>query len=272
MKVVKAMDCKACRKEIEEAIKDEPRSAKALAHLESCARCRVYNQEQNALRELVASLGTITAPNDFDWRLRARLAADRGGAYRQRFRRGFAPGLPAIGLAASFVLLIAAAVFFKQADVRLNPGTIDVANAPARSVAETRATASVKSQEVNSGAVVNSVAVNTTKSSAVNRLRVARATQTRNPKVETRAPELTVAANANPSLRSNDFSSTAAQVVSLFSIPVRTPAQPLRVLLDEGRGTMRTVALQPVTFGSQKILERGGAASSGLDTGADEVW
>jgi hypothetical protein len=126
---------------------------------------------------------------------------------------------------------------------------------------------------VNNAAEVNGVdAVNTTKASAGSRLlRVARATQGRSSRVEPRAPELTATA-ANGAVHSNDFSSSAAPVVSLFSIPVRTPAQPLRVLLDEGRGTMRTVALQPVTFGSQKILERGAVANATADTGTEEIW
>jgi len=275
MKVVKAMDCKACRNEIEDAQRDERPGELAQAHLESCERCRIFHEERSALRELVSSLGTVAAPGDFDWKLRARLASDKRGAYQRRLREGFAPGLPAIGLAASFVLLVAVAVLFKQADVRLSPGQIEMANVPAKSVLETPAGDSVKVVEVNGGATVNSVAtVNTTKASAMNRpTRGARATQTRSSRVEPRAPQLTAsAAAANASLRSNDFSSSAAPVVSLFSIPVRTPAQPLRVLLDEGRGTMRTVALQPVTFGSQKILERGGVAKGMEQQSAEEIW
>ena len=275
MKVIKAMDCKACRNEIEDALGDERPSELAQRHLESCERCRLFQEERSALRELMSSLGTINAPNDFDWKLRARIAADERGAYRRRLRGGFAPGLPAIGLAASFVLLVAVAVLFKQSDVRLNPGRVEVATVPAKSVVETPVRDSVKINESNGGAAVDSVArVNATKASAGNRtVRAARATQARSVRVEPGAPELRASAAAvNPSLRSNDFSSSAAPVVSLFSRPVRTPAQPLKVLLDEGRGTMRTVALQPVTFGSQKILERGGAAKGMEQQGTDEVW
>lgn len=275
MKVIKAMDCKACRNEIEDARRDERPSELAQAHLASCERCRLFQEGRSSLRELVSSLGTIAAPGDFDWKLRARINADKRGAYRRRLRAGFAPGLPAIGLAASFVLLVAAAVLFKQADVRLNPGQVEMANVPAKSVVKTPVPDSVKIDEVNGAATINSVAaVNTTNASAGNRPpRGARAMQNRSSRVEPRAPELTAsAAAANPSLRSNDFSSSAAPVVSLFSIPVRTPAQPLRVLLDEGRGTMRTVALQPVTFGSQKILERGGVAKGVEQQSVEEIW
>ncbi|HEY6190615.1 MAG TPA: hypothetical protein VIW80_23385 [Pyrinomonadaceae bacterium] len=267
------MDCKACRNEIEDRLREERPSEEARAHLESCERCRTFNHERSALRELVSSLGTVSAPGDFDWKLRARLAADQRGAYRRRFRQGFAPGLPAIGLAASFVLLVAAAVLFKQADMRPKPMPVEVASVPASSREGTPVSDSVKIPEVNNAAEVNGVdAVNTTKASAGSRLlRVARATQGRSSRVEPRAPELTATA-ANGAVHSNDFSSSAAPVVSLFSIPVRTPAQPLRVLLDEGRGTMRTVALQPVTFGSQKILERGAVANATADTGTEEIW
>lgn len=274
MKVIKAMDCKACRNEIEDARQDERPSALAQAHLESCVRCRIFQEERSALRELVSSLGTVNAPGDFEWKLRARIHADGRGAYHRRLRKGFAPGLPAIGLAASFVLLVAAAVLFKQADVRTNPGGVEMANVPVKRVLDAPVNNSVKIDEVNGAATVNSVAtVNTTKTSAGNRpQRGARAAQARSSRVESRAPEMTAAAAVNRSLRSNDFSSSAAPVVSLFSIPVRTPAQPLRVLLDEGRGTMRTVALQPVTFGSQKILERGSGAKGMEQQSAEEIW
>lgn len=273
MKVIKAMDCKACRNEIEDARWDERPSELAQSHLESCVRCRIFQEERSALRELVSSLGTVNAPGDFEWKLRARIHADGRGAYRRRLRKGFAPGLPAIGLAASFVLLVAAAVLFKQADVHMNPGRVEMANVPVKSVLDAPVNNSVKIDEVNGAATVNSVAVvNRTKTSAGNRpQRGALATQARSSRVEPRAPEMTAAA-VNRSLRSNDFSSSAAPVVSLFSIPVRTPAQPLKVLLDEGRGTMRTVALQPVTFGSQKILERGGVAKGTEQQSAEEIW
>jgi hypothetical protein len=277
MKVVKAMDCKACRNEIEDARHGERPSAEALAHMESCARCRIFGEERNALRELISSLqGEVSAPTDFDWRLRARLAADKGHARRFGFRHGYAPGLPAIGLAASFVLLIAAAALFKQADVRMTPSPVELASAPAKNVADTPTNSDTgKLSEVNTAAPpIGEAVISSTKTTTGGRLHVARAAQSgRSSRSEQRAPELTAAATTvNPSLHSNDFSSSAAPVVSLFSIPVRTPAQPLRVLLDEGRGTMRTVALQSVTFGSQKILEHRWTAASGPDTSAEEVW
>ncbi|HEX8143264.1 MAG TPA: hypothetical protein VF553_11755 [Pyrinomonadaceae bacterium] len=270
------MDCKACRKEIEEAAAKERPGAGALAHLESCAACRTFSEEQCALRELVSSLGTISAPGDFDWRLRARLAAEKQGTPGRSFLKGFAPGLPAIGLAASFALLIAAAILFRQADRQVNPpSAVSTADRTATKAAQMPGDDSVTSPEIASVAVAaaptdgGAATGAETKSSAGSRVRSARAVQVKSARAETRAPVLT--AVNNPSLRAKDFSSGVAPVVTLFPVPVRTPTQSLRVLLDEGRGTTRTVALQPVTFGAQKILERG-ASASGTETSAEEIW
>ena len=71
-------------------------------------------EERLALRRLVGALGTVPAPPDFDFRLRARLAAVKGANDHRLARHGFAPGHAAIALAASFALVVALAVAFKQ--------------------------------------------------------------------------------------------------------------------------------------------------------------
>jgi hypothetical protein len=271
------MDCQGCRREIEDAARGERLRAEeaALAHLESCASCRAFRAERDALRELVSSVGTVAAPPDFDWKLRARLAAEKRGNHRQYFRRGFAPGLPAIALAASFALLIAAAVHFKQAGTEsLKPNTlVETVSVPATNevaVADANSGRPVRSADGQSDGVATT---NTPKSPEVNRLRGVRAIQVKSYRVAVGAPAPVTASNNTPA-RSNDFSSSAAPVITLFSVPVRTPTQPVKVLLDEGRGGLRTVALQAVTFGSQEILRRssGGDAPSRPDQSAEEIW
>ena len=51
-------------------------STAATEHLRECAACREFHEQQTKLRQIVGSLGTVDAPADFDFRLRARLAAD----------------------------------------------------------------------------------------------------------------------------------------------------------------------------------------------------
>lgn len=271
MRMMKAIDCKACRNEIEDAASGEHLRAAALRHLETCARCRSFQKQRQALRELVSSsLGTtIAAPHDFEWRLRARLNADKRSEQRRpRLWPGSAPGAQAIALAASFVLVIGIAVLLKQTTAERSGAGLPVE------------TASAKDAKASSGTVGGSVNLaladdapssdgsraNLTRNRLTqSRLRGARFLSVKSPRVKTE-----MAASAASSTRlpvSNDFSSRAAPVINLFSVPVRPPSQTVKVLLDEGRGTMRTVSLQPVTFGSQAILERRGDEGAG-----DDIW
>src|SRR5215211_8396577 len=84
-------NCGVVRQELDELMLDEECSSSAAAHLRECAECREFHQQQTRLRQIVGSLGTVAAPADFDFRLRARLANDSSSAaYWQFGRRGFA--------------------------------------------------------------------------------------------------------------------------------------------------------------------------------------
>ncbi|HYY59580.1 MAG TPA: hypothetical protein VE842_19785 [Pyrinomonadaceae bacterium] len=264
------MDCKACRNEIEEAAPGARVAAGALAHLASCERCRAFREERLALIELVSSLGTVAAPHDFDWRLRARLASEKR-SYRYRLWPGVAPGTPAIALAASFALLIGVAVLLKQADNRL------IATPP-QELAAVTSVAEDPDDDLNgsskaAGAFAYGAGTTAAPQASTGNspLRGApRPPRSKGSRGEARATAPTEARRFPPS-RSNDFSSSAAPVVTLFSVPVSSPSQPVKVLLDEGRGVMRTVSLQPVTFGSQEIFGRR-VVSRRPTPGTEEIW
>ncbi|MBA3767002.1 MAG: hypothetical protein H0W99_08450 [Acidobacteria bacterium] len=265
---MRAIDCKASRNEIEHAALGAPSSAAALAHLESCARCRDFSDERQALRELVSSSVTVAeAPHDFEWRLRARLAADRRCESRPRLRLGYAPGAQAIALAASFALIIGIAVLLKQTGTQRSPARFPVATANGNetNVIATSTGRSAGLSEVADTSPGEGGRINMTNPLANNRFRGSRAPGLKSSRVKTEMVA-SAAAASNRSLRSNDFSSSAAPVVTLYSVALRAPSPSVKVLLDEGRGTMRTVSLQPVTFGSQAILERR------ADKSADEIW
>ena len=67
-------NCEVIRQELDELMLDENSSAAVTEHLRECAACREFNEKQTKLRQIVGSLGTVSAPPDFDFRLRARLA------------------------------------------------------------------------------------------------------------------------------------------------------------------------------------------------------
>jgi hypothetical protein len=216
----------------------------------------------------------VVAPLDFDWKLRARLAAEKSAGSNGRFPLSLAPGIPAIAFAALFVLLIAAAVYWKQArPVRLGPEpSVATLNQPAPNAVATEDKDSASPARSDGRMVATA---NAQKPVAARRQRVATGAQVKSPRAGGEAQAGMVAAAPRGDVRSNDFSSSAAPVITLFPVPVRTPSQPVKVLLDEGSGTLRTVSLQPVTFGSQEILRRSANSSDAADRlnrSVEDIW
>src|SRR5689334_19451543 len=105
-------DCKAYRREIEEAVEGRPASADARAHLALCRACGDALRERERLRALVGGLGRVEAPADFEFRLRARMAASKidGGHKRFGGARWFYSFAP-FAVAACFVVVSATLYF-----------------------------------------------------------------------------------------------------------------------------------------------------------------
>ena len=108
------MNCQICRIEIEELETGAHLSDQARAHLHVCHVCRAFHDERQALKKLVGSLETVSAPPDFDFRLRARINAAKSAGNHRPSWRSFVASAPALGLAASFVLLVAGFVLYNQ--------------------------------------------------------------------------------------------------------------------------------------------------------------
>src|SRR5215217_9052680 len=84
-------NCEVIRRELDELMPGAACSAAATEHLRECASCREFHGQQTKLRQIVGSLGTVEAPADFDFRLRARLAQSNGSPVYWTFaRRGLA--------------------------------------------------------------------------------------------------------------------------------------------------------------------------------------
>ena len=104
-------DCKAYREEIEELAGVGRLSLEARAHVNACEACRQLEQERASLRRLVAGLGRVEAPADFEFRLRARMAAARAAARRNPLRPVY--GFASLAVAALF-LLVSASLYVRQ--------------------------------------------------------------------------------------------------------------------------------------------------------------
>ena len=235
-------NCEVIRREIEELSLNEEFSATAASHLETCAECREFHRQQTKLRQIVGSLGTVNAPADFDFRLRARLAAD---ADRPTFRFWT---VTVRGLATAAVLVVfgVGAVMIWQR-TQTPPATTTIAVAPqqpSQPSESPRREGSDASSLAHDREPFTVVADNTTPPRRVDRPRASKQKQ---------------------SISAVDFSNEGATVVSNTRPAVDTPTifpieaslQSLKVSLDDGRGNARTISFPTVSFGSQRVLTSG---------------
>jgi hypothetical protein len=233
----------------------------------------------------VGSLGMVAAPADFDYRLRARLAASNNARHRGLFRFLPAPGVPAIALAASFAVLVAAAAVF-QHGIPAGPGAPErgqlaaaatTAPGPAFTASASQPLASApKDASANMDGSKNTpAAIKNLESMSKNlttELRARnRASRSLKPGDERIVPAAANAVAVGPASSSLESSSRPASVISLVAVQVPTADQPLRVSLEDRRGTTRTVSLQPVTFGSQELIRRN-SASRVLASSPKGIW
>jgi hypothetical protein len=231
-------NCEVIRQELDELMLDETSSARVVEHLRECAACREFNEKQTRLRQIVGSLGTVSAPPDFDFRLRARLANDAGSAtfhFWPLARRGLA--FVAVLLVFVMGALVVRSVFNRPQENKQVASTDQHNNTPA------------PPQSVQTAAPTQepTVALPTSESSPERRPQVVR--------------------NERPSrikrpLVAEDFSNERAPVYNgrepagTFEVmPLDSSLQSFKVSLDDGRGNARTISVPSISFGSQRMLQ-----------------
>ena len=237
--------CEAIRLELDELMLGEAYSSAAGAHLRECAACREFQEKQTKLRQIVGSLGTVSAPADFDFRLRARLANESNNA-ASLWQFAF----PRRGFAVAVVLLVFATGAFLVRNVWNKPpvteqqaATVDQPQVPqppqpAPSVEEP--------QRENPGAQM--LAGNPVK----------------RPNVSKNERSSPVVSKPKRSLVAEDFSSERAEVIrgtdafSAFeAIPLDASLQSFKVSVDDGLGNARTISVPAISFGSQRTVKTG---------------
>jgi hypothetical protein len=268
---VKIMSCQSYRIEIEEMEATTRPSGEMAVHLSACAECHAFYSERQSLRQLMKELEMVAAPADFDFRLRARLAASNGAGNHRSSWRSFVFSAPAIGLTASLILLGVAATAFYN---RSQPAPI-VAGRPAEVVRQKTeqpdktGSASTPVEIVNPKA--SPVATNKkTESPGIASVPNANQ-QSRAGNGQTNSPRKQMPATPNSGQRlSNDLAASGARVITpyaqpspaiigaspLLEVSVRSKSQPLKIDLDDRSGVKRTVTLEPVVFGSQDLIGR----------------
>jgi hypothetical protein len=240
---MKDRQCELIRRELEEAALNDEFRATAASHLETCADCREFHRQQTKLRQIVGSLGTVNAPADFDFRLRARLAAD---ADKPGFRFWT---MTVRGLATAAVLVVfgVGAVMIWQRTQEPPPATIAVApQQPPQTIEPLpRDDGNRNASSLAHGREpLPAIADNTTPPRKLDR---------------SRAPK------QKQPITAVDFSNEGASVVSntrfaadtAAVFPIETSLQSLKVSLDDGRGNARTISFPTVSFGQQRVLTTG---------------
>jgi len=229
-------NCKLVRRELDELMLGEAWSAAATEHLRDCAECREFHVQQTKLRKIVGSLGTVEAPADFDFRLRARLAKGASSApiYWRLVRSGMV-------VAAMAVVVLMGVVVVRDA-MRQGENIGEVARKPEvlQPVKPDQAPPVVP-EEKQPDHVVADVTPAT-----IRKIRPVQPDYKKRP----------LSSFAISSTRASVLNGTVPAGMST-AFPIDSSAQSITVSLEDGRGNAKTISVPTVSFGSQRIVQSG---------------
>lgn len=221
---------------------DETCSTTAVEHLRECSACREFHEKQTKLRQIVGSLGTVAAPADFDFRLRARLANESSSA-ASHFNFVAWPVLR-LGFAAAALLLLFATGAVLVRNIMNRPAAVE-------NMAKDSTTPVVREKPKPPEVVT-----------ANNHEDVTPLPTVRQKTFPPRRPALVAIRNKQP-LATRELSSTGAQVIgstepvgmsTAFSIDASS-VQYFKVSVDDGRGNAKTISVPTISFGSQRLMQ-----------------
>jgi len=235
-------NCKEIRRELDELMLDDDYGVRVSTHLRECSECRDFEEKHIKLRQIVGSLGTVAAPADFDFKLRARLANEnRTSSFHFSSLFGF--GQRTAAIATALVLLVAAIVFAGYWGTK-KTRTETIAGTPVSAPHDTPPSPLPKPSEVvtpKQEAVAGIPAQHVTSTDG--------RTNNNKSRIKTRQ------------LASTEFSSQVAPRITPDSsteteqvFPIDASQQSLRVSLFDKKGNPKTISLPPVSFGSQRVV------------------
>jgi hypothetical protein len=272
------MNCRRCQFEIEELESSGRLSESARAHLSACQTCRAFHDERQSLRRLIGGLGAVSAPPDFDFQLRARLAAAKETG-RNRFSwRALVASAPAIGLAASFALLVAGVLIYTR--TKVDPSATEnqsvvIVQEPKPEQSNVASPRPDKGTDAipspSSEGVVKVTGVpKRSRSGGVSAVRNSARRESSQPGANNQ-PIITteMAVSPAPQIVPGTASAFNAGMNPVVELPVRSAAHPMRVFIDDRSGAKRSVTLAPVIFGSQDLTGRN---TQRIATTSQGIW
>ena len=290
------MNCQKCKIEIEDR---DPRrellSGAAEAHMAACASCRLFGEERLALRRLVGRLEAVSAPADFDFRMRARMAAERGvGAQTARRATwfGFSPAALSWPLAACLALIISASLYFQPRRANEPAEAATAAKAIPSRAEQARGAEAAAAARSPQLPVADSVPSSMGRPSNETGQGVVTASLKSSPNPErrriysTRPAERIVSESASAltehsistSLMGSATPRAAGGIAprsegALIPVQLDAPEGQLKVLLRDTSGGARTISVDSVSFGSRDVMGRPGATYTRASLSTNQgVW
>jgi len=259
--MMKWMECRATRQEIDEG--GGRLSAQALRHVASCAQCLAFQNERARLRELLTSLEPVTAPADFDFRLRARIAAQTEKLGLRSFFGGFALSTPAMAVAALVIVALGGSIVWIKQRGAKQASTVAV-NSTSQVKVRNSTTADNLPQSKQADVPDSATPASTkgTNADAPNYLVQGRKLQFRDPGLsQSGRSSRDLSASSAPSLK---------QGQNPGAVYVSAPVKPMVLSLQDNNGATRRISLPPVSFGSQRLLV--GSRVAPVSPANDRVW
>ncbi|MDQ1559142.1 MAG: hypothetical protein QOD32_2202 [Pyrinomonadaceae bacterium] len=280
------MNCRKCKIEIEERdLRRESLSEAAEAHVSSCAACRVFAEERLALRRLVGGLEKISAPADFDFRMRARLASERAPNAPRAAWFNFSPSAFTWPLVGCLALVISASLYYQQQQPDAHatqtaqtesPSIAMTNDSPQTSVAEaTPSIVQTTGSDTSPGIEVASSKISTTSVVPERRRnaspRVAGRAGVERASVQVEESTSTGLLGATPRFASSG--ATRRNEGALIPVQLDAPEGQLKVLLRDTSGGARTISVDSVSFGSRDVMKRPGATYTKASLSTNQgVW
>ena len=239
-------ECRSVRQEIDQSELGQRLSESSESHVIGCASCAAFRAERARLRELVGSLQPVTAPADFDMRLRARIAREQDQLAQPSIFRLFM-STPAIAVAGVIVMVVGGMVWMNQRAGQPPTGTASNQPAPPNpatpSGASTQAGAkdnqTVPPAETNKG---RDLSIEDQKLASV-----PRRNSTKTSSIAS-APQ------------SSDFNTSRAPSFQMSDrageVSLTAPVKPMVVTVYDEKGGSRKILLPPVSFGSQRLTDK----------------
>ena len=235
--------CSAIQRKLDELLLDDGLGSEVSTHLAGCPECSDFHLKGTRLRQLVGSLGAVSAPADFDFRLRARLANEDTGStflfWSNRYRTVAAALVVALIVGVSFVV-------YQMVRSKSTSVNVTSSGTPGKNIAAPQVTPQITRVEEQ-------------KPQTAGESMVAKAPQFKNV-IHKRGlssdsrPKRAMAVTELSSDRAPLVRDSKSEVSSEAIFPVDASQRSLRMSLFDSRGNPKTISLPSVSFGSQRVV------------------